>query len=545
MILPLDTNLLDSVSNSSTGGNSNWKLNAGATNFTSISRDGNGAYSIQTSNDNTIYNDSNFDQAFASGGAICFSVYPHEDITVDDTMIWQNPNTGGQFDGHTSIGYNAVWPYKWRREDNPGGSGEKSITIPYNVELDAWNSLCLVYNNSYHKFWLKNNNGSEWSVTDTTQSSGAGFVGSHSDYLGNTYLYGSADAPGDVGVNVIVDGLVGFKIWPDEHLLESYHAGNWTIVDSNAPVFSSINCTSCNDAVSPYSSSNLSPSFYFETDVNANCRIASTNINYTAMGSSKNCYQGQGENTHTCILTDELDSVVDYVYAACQNSISSNENSTTFLMDIIAPQITAINCTSCNIPNGDVVAPYTTSDTTPTFTFNTDVGSYCRVSDSALNYSVLGDSRNCTGGQGGRSHTCSLTVQDELVSSTDNMYVICENGVVDNGYSTLQMDITNLQGNTSNAIEWGIQNSSIWPNVKIYTNQQIYLRNLQNQQVLATADKVAVYKNQRWILNVAIDSESKLGLFNLTPVVYVLDMANISITDIRSKVSSLITATVK
>jgi len=205
-----------------------------------------------------------------------------------------------------------------------------------------------------------------------------------------------------------------------------------------------------------------------------------------------------------------------------------------------------INCTSCNISFGDTSEPYTTSDTTPTFTFPTDIAANCRIDDANQNHSSMGSSRNCAGGQGTTSHTCTLTVQDELVASADEVFVACAGTGGDeatNSSARMLMDITGLSNTSTDAIDVGIQASAIWPGATVYTNQQVYLRNLNNSQVVGTVDKIAVYGNQRWLFNNALDGESTLGLFNMTPVVYVLDLINTSSEEVKRQVSTLINAT--
>lgn len=211
-----------------------------------------------------------------------------------------------------------------------------------------------------------------------------------------------------------------------------------------------------------------------------------------------------------------------------------------------APTISAINCTSCNIPNGDIVSPYTTNDTTPTFTFSTNVAANCRVGDDDQNYSTMGSSRNCASGDGTTSHTCTLTVQDELVANPDYVFFGCQNAG-DNSESALsssgalEVELTNLGDTIGNAIDSGIQNSLVWPGATVYNNQQVYLRNLANSQVLGTADRVVVYGNQRWIIN--YDNTTALGLFNLTPAIYTLDLVNVSSTFVTAQVRVFINST--
>src|SRR3989344_4027929 len=86
---------------------------------------------------------------------------------------------------------------------------------------------------------------------------------------------------------------------------------------------------------------------------------------------------------------------------------------------------------------------------------------------------------------------------------------------------TLQETIYSESG-ANNFIDLGIQQSSAWPEANVYNGQQVYLRNLNNDQILATVDRVVVYGNKRWIINYALPNESLVGLtFNITPVVYV------------------------
>ncbi|MBI4738194.1 hypothetical protein HY772_01305 [Candidatus Woesearchaeota archaeon] len=210
-----------------------------------------------------------------------------------------------------------------------------------------------------------------------------------------------------------------------------------------------------------------------------------------------------------------------------------------------APNIASMNCTSCNIPFGDTTEPYTTSDTTPTFTFNTSVAANCSIADENWNYTTMGASRNCSSGDETLVHTCTLGVQDELIYKIDYVYISCANAVNNNqtwnATTMLLMDITGLEANTSNAIDNGIQHSSIWPGATVYNDQQVYLRSLNNNQLLTTVDRVAVFGNQRWILN--YENTTTIGLFNISPAVYVIDLVNLSLSDIETHVANLINST--
>jgi hypothetical protein len=238
-----------------------------------------------------------------------------------------------------------------------------------------------------------------------------------------------------------------------------------------------------------------------------------------------------------------------YMHLGYQSAAHADYDNLTITMvnQFLPPIITNINCTSCNIPYGDVIPPYTTSDTTPTFRFSTDIESNCRISDENQNYTSMGSSRDCATGDRTMGHICTLTSQDELFYSNSNVYISCEN--IDNYNQTwdasvsLQMEITNLVANRTLALDNGIHKSSIWPGATIYSDQQVYLHDLNNNQVLATVDRVAVYGNQRWLFDYLEDGESAHGLFNITPVIYSLEMTDKSFSEIEDRVSSLINST--
>ena len=204
--------------------------------------------------------------------------------------------------------------------------------------------------------------------------------------------------------------------------------------------------------------------------------------------------------------------------------------------------ITNVNCTDCNPPFGSTTPPYTTYDTTPTFTFSTTIEAYCRISNQNISYTNMTGSRNCTGGEGTTYHTCTLTYQDELVTPTQYVYIHCITSTNESSVS-LPMNITYLDVNSTRAIDNGIMASSIWPGATIYNNQKVYLRSLNGSVVTATVNRVAVYGNQRWLLHYENDTTSALGLFNITPVVYVLEMRNISLSSIRATVANYINST--
>ncbi len=81
----------------------------------------------------------------------------------------------------------------------------------------------------------------------------------------------------------------------------------------------------------------------------------------------------------------------------------------------------------------------------------------------------------------------------------------------------------------------------MWPGASIYTNQQVYLRDLNNRQNLTTVDRVVVYGNQRWLIN--YNNVTTLGLFNMSPVVYSLEISNGTLLQIETMITSFINTT--
>lgn len=91
------------------------------------------------------------------------------------------------------------------------------------------------------------------------------------------------------------------------------------------------------------------------------------------------------------------------------------------------------------------------------------------------------------------------------------------------------------------AIELGI-NSSL-PSATKYSFQQVYIRNLSNNQVLGRFDWVASFGSQRWLLNYITTGESYVMAPNLTTAVYVLEITDKTSSQITDEVSRFINAT--
>lgn len=246
----------------------------------------------------------------------------------------------------------------------------------------------------------------------------------------------------------------------------------------------------------------------------------------------------------------------DFVFEIwSENGTISSEPDTT------PPAITYFNLTSsdngCESWNTDKNTACSTSSVTPSVQFNTSKNAWCAVAGSSsptslnINYTQMGSSRNCTGaasGEGTTSHLCTLTNQDEIVYDTSYLFISCKDSS-DNmnrsGTSTsgaLKLSITGLEAAGRNSIGLGIQNALL-SGYTNYTGLQIYARNLSNSQVKGTFDRAAKKGTKMWAFNRIGVSDSHVNMFNLTPVLYTLELANKTSSQITNQVELLINAT--
>ena len=227
--------------------------------------------------------------------------------------------------------------------------------------------------------------------------------------------------------------------------------------------------------------------------------------------------------------------------------------------DTTPPSITYYNLTSndngCESWNTDKNTACSTSLVTPAVQFNTSENAWCAIAGSSsstslnLNYTEMGSSRNCTdavSGEGTREHFCTLTNQDELVYDTSYLFISCKDSSNNqNSTSTssaLKLSITGLETAGRNSIGLGIQNALL-NSYTNYTDLQIYARNLSNAQVKGTFDRAAKKGTKLWAFNRIGVSDSHVNMFNLTPVLYTLELANKTSSNITLQVEQLINTT--
>ena len=158
----------------------------------------------------------------------------------------------------------------------------------------------------------------------------------------------------------------------------------------------------------------------------------------------------------------------------------------------------------------------------------------------------MGSSRNCTSGEGTEEHACTLILQDELVYGDSTVYISCKD-TSDNENTTstsgpLSLTITGLETGGETAIGVGVQNALL-SGYTNYTEQQIYARKLDGTQDVGVFDWVAKKGSKVWAFNFITKGEEHVGMFNLTPVLYILEMSNITNSTITTTVETMINAT--
>ncbi len=242
---------------------------------------------------------------------------------------------------------------------------------------------------------------------------------------------------------------------------------------------------------------------------------------------------------------------VQYVMQQCQKD-NFNLTVAAVAPDTTPPGIASYNLTSdggegCTNWNTDTNNACDTADTTPTVSISTNESAYCRIGISDLNYTNLGVTRNCSGG-GSQQLTCTLTAQDEITNETSFIYIGCrDNSLNENRSSTsgaLKVSIltSDLEAIGRSYIEIGIQHA-LSSGYTIYTNQRVYARNSANGQSIGLFDKVVKWMNKIWAFNVITGNETKVNMFNISPVLYTLEMQNATGSQINSSVYQLVTNT--
>lgn len=212
-----------------------------------------------------------------------------------------------------------------------------------------------------------------------------------------------------------------------------------------------------------------------------------------------------------------------------------------------ALEIISYNCTSCDPPGN--ASPFTTDDTTPSFWVETNKDAVCAIADVDLNYTAMTENasyRNCTGTI---THYCVLHPDDQLlINETDSLYIACRDTEGnENSSSTSGELIIDLSSYTEtlgeDAIDAGIVTSTL-TSPTVYENQQVYIRNSNNNQAVGTFDRLVIKDDQRWAFNYKTAIETLINeLFNMTPIFYAAEYRDLTFQQVNDSVRTLIDET--
>ena len=228
------------------------------------------------------------------------------------------------------------------------------------------------------------------------------------------------------------------------------------------------------------------------------------------------------------------------------------------ITDITPPEITYFNLTNDNVCenwNTDKNNACITSAATPTVQFNTSESAWCRIAGSTsptalnLNYTDMGESRNCTGagaGEGDVYHRCILINPDTLVYDKSYIFISCRDSQGNQNKSStsgaLAVNVTGLEAAARSSINLGIQNSLL-NSYSIYTDQRVYARNSANTQQVSVFDKVVKKLSKIWAFNYIGISDVSANMLNITPVFYNFEFSNKTSVYIENQTAFLINST--
>jgi hypothetical protein len=230
------------------------------------------------------------------------------------------------------------------------------------------------------------------------------------------------------------------------------------------------------------------------------------------------------------------------IYNGTERPAGSSSNTAPPVIESYNLSAPAGDCTSW--PSGICSTP----DSTPTVLITTDKSATCAIGLENWNYTKYseGINRTCENIDT-KTHICTIRDEDQIVYKYDSIYISCiDTYGYENATSTsgpLSIEILGREEETGDAIEKGIDNALFGESYTKYPNQKVYARSLSGVQKYGIFDWVVRMGNKAWAFNYITAGEEHVGMFNISPVLYVLEMSNITNSTITSSVEALIDET--
>jgi len=219
------------------------------------------------------------------------------------------------------------------------------------------------------------------------------------------------------------------------------------------------------------------------------------------------------------------------------------------IIETSPPVLSSINVTSgekCYNLDNESNEPCPLSDPTPTLAFITNEEAWCRLSNTDESYTDM--STQCSSGEGDLMHICTLSSAEQLSKGTDYVYLACNDS--SNNYhtspissvNTITFDITSVNESDGRAaIEAGVENALA--SYTAYTDQQVYIRNINDNQTLGNYDKVISSGNQRWLFEYKTGSDTYTNAPDLGTTVIIWENESLFSGEIINQVGILINNT--
>lgn len=214
------------------------------------------------------------------------------------------------------------------------------------------------------------------------------------------------------------------------------------------------------------------------------------------------------------------------------------------MLEISSYNLTSEGGTGCTNWNTNKENACTISDTTPTVFINTTKNADCSIGLTDSNYTDMDRNSTCSG-DGTKEHTCTLDEQDELSEDYSFLYIACkdtyqnENLSSSSGALKVYIPSSDYEADIRTYIESGIS-SALSSDYTIYTDQKLYARDSSNNQFVGVFDKVVKWMNKIWAFNYITGNDTFVEGFNVSPVLFVLELRNSSSAETNSTIYNLI-----
>lgn len=189
-----------------------------------------------------------------------------------------------------------------------------------------------------------------------------------------------------------------------------------------------------------------------------------------------------------------------------------------------------------------------TTTATPLVKFDLMQAANCSIGRNNLNYTsmIANDSTTQCATSQTTSMNCTLPASQQLSAGTQNIYISCRpitGGSLGNTSTSGALSIALSSSSSAEDIARETIDSvanAVLGSPTIDTDQQVYVRRVNNTQQLVRFDKVITFGNQHWAINYLAGNDTYSYMTNLTPVLYVYEAANISAPQLQTEVQSLI-----